>query len=124
MQLFVAMRQVLITEGEAQDKAIKEAIDTLKIAEEGMLEFFPTTPITNENQLGVLEIVICSVLGGYRAVEQVTSVKLIDPERNPLVLSWMEALLELPVVKEMRSTHEKTVAFMQFIRDNLKVPKA
>ncbi|KAF7123858.1 hypothetical protein RHSIM_Rhsim12G0156800 [Rhododendron simsii] len=112
------MRQVLITEGEAQEKAIKEAIDTLKIAEEGMLEFFPTTPITNENQLGVLDIVICSLLGAYRAVEEVLGVKLIDPERNPLVLSWMEALLDLPVVKETRPTHEKTVAFIRSIREN------
>ncbi|KAI8528905.1 hypothetical protein RHMOL_Rhmol12G0184200 [Rhododendron molle] len=109
------MRQVLITEGEAQEKAIKEAIDTLKIAEEGMLEFFPTTPITNENQLGVLDIVMCSVLGAYRAVEEVLGVKLIVPERNPLVLSWMEALLELPVVKETRPTREKTVAFIRSI---------
>ncbi|KAG5522812.1 hypothetical protein RHGRI_034832 [Rhododendron griersonianum] len=117
-QLSVAMRQLLITEGEAQEKAIKEAIDTLKIAEEGKLEFSPTTPITNENQLGVLDIVICSVLGAYRAVEEVLGVKLIDPERNPLVLSWMEALLELPVMKETRPTHEKTVAFIRSIREN------
>ncbi|KAH7859065.1 hypothetical protein Vadar_031073 [Vaccinium darrowii] len=123
-QLLVAMRQVLITEGEAQEKAIKEAIDTLKVVEEGMLEFFPTTTITNENQLGFLDIVICSVLGAHKAIEEVIGVKLVDPERNPLVFSWLEAILELPGVKEIRPTHEKTVAFIQFIRDNLKVPRA
>ncbi|KAG5522811.1 hypothetical protein RHGRI_034831 [Rhododendron griersonianum] len=115
---------VLITKGEAQEKAIKEEIDTLKVVEEGMLEFFPTTPITNENQLGVLDIVICSVLGSYEAMEEVFGVKLIDPERNPLVFSWLEAVLKLPVVKEIRPTHEETVTFLQNLRDNLKVRKA
>ncbi|KAI8528904.1 hypothetical protein RHMOL_Rhmol12G0184100 [Rhododendron molle] len=123
-QLFVAVRQVLITKGEAQEKAIKEEIDTLKVVEEGMLEFFPTTPITNENQLGVLDIIICSVLGSYEALEEVFGVKLIDPERNPLVFSWLEAVLKLPVVKEIRPTHEETVTYLQNLRDNLKVCKA
>ncbi|KAF7124405.1 hypothetical protein RHSIM_Rhsim12G0156700 [Rhododendron simsii] len=57
----------------------------MKVVEDGMLECFPTTPITNENQLGVLDIVICSVLGSNKAIEEVIGVKLIDPERNPLV---------------------------------------
>ncbi|KAH7857693.1 hypothetical protein Vadar_015450 [Vaccinium darrowii] len=116
-QLFVALRQVLISEGEAQEKAIKEAIDTLKVVEEGMLVFFPTTPITNENQLGFLDIVMCSILGSYKAFEEVIGAKLINPERNPLVFSRMEAMIELPGVKEMRLTHEKTVAMFQFLRD-------
>ncbi|KAG5522810.1 hypothetical protein RHGRI_034830 [Rhododendron griersonianum] len=115
-RLFMVTRQVLVTEGEAQEKAIREAIDTLKIAEEGMLEFFPTTPITSENQLGALDIVICSVLGSYKAIEEVFGAKLIDPERNPLVFSWLEAILKLPAVKEIRLTHEETVTYLQILR--------
>lgn len=124
MQLFAPMLPVITTEGEAQAKAIKEEIDALKVVEEGMLEFFPTTPITSENQLGLLDIVICSVLGYSKAIEEVIGVKLVDPERNPLVFSWVEALVELPAVKEIRPSHEKSVAFIHFIRDNLKAPKA
>ncbi|XP_058195244.1 glutathione S-transferase U10-like [Rhododendron vialii] len=123
-QLFAPMLPVITTEGEAQAKAIKEEIDALKVVEEGMLEFFPTKPITSEDQLGLLDIVICSVLGYSKAIEEVIGVKLVDPERNPLVFSWVEALIELPAVKEIRPSHEKSVAFIHFIRDNLKAPKA
>lgn len=124
MQVFAPIFQVITEEGEAQEKAIKEEIDALKVVEEGMLEFFPTTPITNENQLGFLDIVICSVLGHHKAIEEAIGVKLVDPERNPLVFSWMEALTELPAVKQIRPSHEQLVAFIHFIKDNLKPPKA
>jgi len=123
-QVFAPIFQVITEEGEAQEKAIKEEINALKVVEEGMLEFIPTTLITNENQLGFLDIVICSVLGHHKAIEEAIGVKLVDPERNPLVFSWMEALTELPAVKEIRPSHEQLVAFIHFIKDNLKPPKA
>ncbi|XP_015868070.3 glutathione S-transferase U9-like [Ziziphus jujuba] len=125
-QLFEAMFSVLKTDGEAQHKAIKEVNEKLNILEEGMKNFFQasTHPVDGQN-LGLLDIVICSILGNYKAQEQVLGIKIIDLEKTPLIFSWLTTLVELPVVKETLPPHEKIVLFLKYVRQNaLKASKA
>ena len=56
--------------------------------------------------------------GPYKIHEEVVGIKMIDPERNPLLSSWLMALTEQPVMKEINPPHEKLLALVHFIRQN------
>ena len=123
MQLSESMIKVVKTDGEAQESAIKDAFEKLKVVEEGMAELFPAT-VGSEN-LGLHSIVMCSILYVFEAVEDVAGVKLMDPEKNPLIFSWVKALFEISEVREIKPDHDKMVGLLQFIRNNaLQAPKA
>ncbi|KAM5570742.1 hypothetical protein ABKV19_011400 [Rosa sericea] len=51
-----------------------------------------------------------SVFDSYETHEQVLGIKVIDPEKTPVIFSWIKAINELPVVKELHIPHEKVVA--------------
>ena len=119
MQLFEDMGRVITSDGEAQEKATKDLFEKLTILEEGMKDFFPGgTPSINGENMGLLDILMYALFGPYKAHEEVLGMKMIDPERNSLLFSWVMALTELPVVKESTPPHEKLVALVQFIRQN------
>ncbi|WKA08420.1 hypothetical protein VitviT2T_026145 [Vitis vinifera] len=113
------MLLVVKSDGEAQEKAIKVAFEKLKLFEEGMKDFFQggTHHIDGEN-MGFLDIVLCSLFGAHKVQEVVLGVKFIDPEKYPLVYSWLTALTELAVVKELRPPHEKLMEILQFVRQS------
>ncbi|KAJ9677413.1 hypothetical protein PVL29_022411 [Vitis rotundifolia] len=93
--------KIITSDGEAQEKATKDLFEKLTVLEEGMKEFFPGgTPSINGENLGLLDVLMCALFGPYRAHEEVLGMKMIDPERNPLLFSWVMAITELPVVKE------------------------
>ncbi|XP_027126743.1 glutathione S-transferase U10 [Coffea arabica] len=104
---------------EAQEKALEEMYEKQRILEEGMREFFPEeSPNVHPEKLGILDIMIVSTLGAFRAQEEALGVKTLDPEKNPLLFSWVEALIQLPVVKEIIPPFEKLVSLLQFIKQN------
>ncbi|KAJ9677414.1 hypothetical protein PVL29_022412 [Vitis rotundifolia] len=106
--LFEDMGRVITSDGEAQEKATKDLFEKLTVLEEGMKEFFPGgTPSINGENLGLLDVLMCALFGPYKAHEEVLGMKMIDPERNPLLFSWVMAITELPVVKESTPPHEK-----------------
>ncbi|KAH7550309.1 hypothetical protein JRO89_XS13G0169400 [Xanthoceras sorbifolium] len=124
-QMFEAVAKVLTTDGEAQKTAIEEAYENMEAIEKGMEQLFPdgARKIDGQN-LGLLDIMVSAVLGTQRANEQVQGVKIVDPERFPLMFSWVEQLNELPVVKGVFPPHAKVVAFLQFIRKNALKPSS
>ena len=87
--------------------------------EEGMKDFFPNgTPSISNRNMGILEIMICSLLGPYKLQEEVLGIKIIDPEKTPLIFSWLTAINELTLVKELAPPQDKTVALLKFVREN------
>ncbi|KAL6181609.1 hypothetical protein ACLB2K_048260 [Fragaria x ananassa] len=120
-QVFEALVMVLKTIGEAQEKAIKEVSEKVKLLEAGLKGLFPDgIPSVDEYSKNVtlLDLVILANLGGYEAQEEVLGVKIIDSEKTPLIVSCITALIDLPAVKESRMPHEKVVAFLKFFREN------
>nr|XP_023928011.1 glutathione S-transferase U9-like [Quercus suber] len=119
-QVFENMVLILKTDGEAQEKAVKEVSEKLSLLEEGIKSIFPEgIPIINQENVGLLDIVIVSTFGSYKAQEEVLGLKLIDPEKtSPLLFSRLKALLELPVVKGALPPHEKVVGALKFMRQN------
>lgn len=49
-----------------------------------------------------------SIFDAYEAHEQVLGIKGIDPEKTPVTFSWITAINELPVAKELHIPHEKS----------------
>ncbi|KAL6318503.1 hypothetical protein AAG906_000581 [Vitis piasezkii] len=118
-QLFDSMVSAAKSSGEAHEKAMKEAFEKLTVFEEGMKDFFPSgTPHFEDENIGFLDIVLCSLFGAHKAQEEAHGLKIIDPERHPLVYSWVTALNEVPAVKESLPPHDKMVALIQFLRRN------
>ncbi|XVF54301.1 hypothetical protein PTKIN_Ptkin05aG0170200 [Pterospermum kingtungense] len=118
-KLYETMLTVMKSAGEAQEKAIKELLEKLQVLEEGMKGFFPDgSPVISNQNMGILEIMICSLLGPYKLQEEVLGVKIIDPEKTPLLVSWLTAINELPLVKESAPPRDKTVALLKFVTEN------
>ena len=121
VQLFEGVGRVVTTDGEAQEKATNDLFEKLKALEGGMKEFFPRgspTPSINGENMGLLDILMCTLFGPYKIHEEVVGIKMIDPERNPPLSSWLMALTEKPVMKEINPPHEKLFALVHFIRPN------
>ncbi|KAM5570738.1 hypothetical protein ABKV19_011398 [Rosa sericea] len=120
-QVSEAMVLVIKTIGEAQEKAIKEVSEKVKLLEAGLKGLFPDgIPSVHEYSKNVtlLDLVILAHFGGYEAQEEVLGLKLIDSEKTPLVVSCITALIEIPAVKESLNPLEKVVAFLKFFREN------
>ncbi|KAF7848355.1 hypothetical protein BT93_L2072 [Corymbia citriodora subsp. variegata] len=108
-QLFGPMISLLKTDGEAQEK--------LKVLEEGIKGSYPGGPPSiNGDNMGLLDIVGCPILGAHKVLEEVLGKKFLDQEKYPRVTSWVKALTELPLAKEAMPPHEKLVGLFQFIR--------
>ncbi|XVE56948.1 hypothetical protein DITRI_Ditri04bG0052000 [Diplodiscus trichospermus] len=117
--LFETMFTVVKTDGEAQEKAVKELLEKLQVLEEGIKEFFPDGNICiDSNNVGLLDLVLLSVFGPYNVQEEVLGIKIIDMEKTPLVYSWLRAINQLPLVKESIPPHDKLAAVLKFMREN------
>ena len=125
MQLLENVLLVVRSEGEAQEKAIKVVFEKLKLLEEGLKDLFQgeTHHIDGEN-MGILDIFLCSLFGAHKAQEEVLGVKFIDPEKFPLLSSWVTAFTEVDVVKALQPPHEKLVVVYQFLRQKALQPSA
>lgn len=117
MQLFEGMSRVVTSQGEAQEKALEEVFARPGVIEEGMKEYLHEgNSFTNGNNLGLLDILMVATFGPYKAHEQVFGFKMLDKYRNPLLFSWVAAMKEHPLLKELDPPHDKLVQLRQFIK--------
>ncbi|XP_027126623.1 glutathione S-transferase U9-like [Coffea eugenioides] len=120
-QLLESIFKLFNADKEAHEKPLQEVHEKLRNLEDGVKEFyFPEgspNHISAEN-LGILDVMLVSVLGPFRAKEEAFSVKILDPEKNPLIFSWIQALIELPLVKEVVPPHDKMVGVLQFLKQS------
>ncbi|KAK5845933.1 hypothetical protein PVK06_002181 [Gossypium arboreum] len=77
MNLFETMVKVLKSEGEEQEKDINKMLETIKVLEEGVKDIFP-----DDNNVGYLDFVICSVFSFHVAMEEVLGIKMVDSEKT------------------------------------------
>ncbi|XP_058092105.1 glutathione S-transferase U9-like [Magnolia sinica] len=117
-KLILVSAIIMKCEGEEQEKAMKELVENLKILEEGVeKDFSGGTPYLNGDRPGLLDIILGSSLCLHRAIEEAVGVHLIDPQRYPLLWSRMDALKDLPVLKEITPPHHKMVARVRHVRE-------
>ncbi|KAH7524934.1 hypothetical protein FEM48_Zijuj06G0171900 [Ziziphus jujuba var. spinosa] len=111
------MKTLVKTEGETQKKVLDKIHELLKVLDEGLKGFYPngTTNICNEN-LGLLDIVGASVFCPIKATEDLFGLKIIDPEKTPLVYSWVESLKGLSLVKETIPPYDKLLQIVSYYK--------
>ncbi|XP_021860295.1 LOW QUALITY PROTEIN: glutathione S-transferase U10-like [Spinacia oleracea] len=114
-QLPESAKKVFFCSGEAQDQALQELHDKLTMMEHEMTEFIPidVNSVTNES-LGILDINLVTIFASHKAQEEVLGKKILDPEKHPLLYSWVAALTNLPVIKEsIPPSHDTLVAALK-----------
>ncbi|KAJ7001765.1 glutathione S-transferase GST 12 family protein [Populus alba x Populus x berolinensis] len=66
--------------------------------------------------LGLLDILVGAVFSPSKAQEEVADVQILDPEKNPLIISWVTAWNQLTTVQELLPPHDMIVGLLQFVR--------
>ncbi|OMO79039.1 hypothetical protein CCACVL1_13938 [Corchorus capsularis] len=67
------------------------------------------SPFFNGNNLGFLDIVVGPVSCNYQAFNEAVTV-IFEPTKHPTFFSWVTALKEHPLMKEILPPHDKMVA--------------
>ncbi|GMN45635.1 hypothetical protein TIFTF001_014838 [Ficus carica] len=117
-QTFETMLLVLKSEGEVQKKATKELVEKLTVLEEHLKNISKDCTSICSGNVGILDLVFFSLFGSFKGQEEVLGTKVLDPEKTPLLCSWIAALLDHPVVKETLPPREKMVGLLKNIRQN------
>lgn len=113
-QLLESAVKLFTSVGEAQEKALNELHEKFTLIEQEMISYIPSDVSSIERRsVGLLDIQLITVFGAYKAQEEVTGKKILDPEKHPLIYSWITALNKLPEVKDNCPPHDKLVAILQ-----------
>ncbi|KAL9267032.1 Glutathione S-transferase U10-like protein [Drosera capensis] len=115
-KLLEKTRTAVKTHGTEQENVIKEVKESLKLMEENMTDLIPTGSDPSSCDLDVLDIFIATSSNIIKAVGESLNVKFMDPNASPSILSWMESLAELPLVKKTAPPHEPLVKFLVNLR--------
>jgi len=118
LQLVEASFLVLKTDGEAQQKAVDQVYEKLNVLEDGMKTYLAERNERDESNFGILEIVFCALFGSYKAHEEVLGMKFLEPEKFPVLFSWLMEIAEVEAVKKATPPHEKTVQILQLFRQS------
>ncbi|KAM3706710.1 hypothetical protein ACB098_03G170400 [Castanea mollissima] len=112
-QIMARLLPIIMTRGEEREKAIKEFNELLKVFEEGINKDFPEEfPFLEGKTLGYLDIVVGTALCNYEAFHEVVDV-VFSPEKNPVIMAWVKALKNHPLMKETLPPHDKFVDKMR-----------
>ncbi|KAG2702359.1 hypothetical protein I3760_06G085100 [Carya illinoinensis] len=74
--------------------------------------FLQELPCFDGKNLGFLDIVVGTIACNYEAFHEAVAV-IFSPETNPTFWSWVTALKNHPLMKEMLPPHDKLVAVMR-----------
>ncbi|XP_061986377.1 glutathione S-transferase U10-like [Populus nigra] len=104
-QLFESTGKVILSDEEAQEKAVEEVQEKMKVLEEGIKEFSAEDIRTSDGKkLGFMDVLVSTTFSTY---------KVLEPEKNPLIYTRVTNLHELPVGQELLPRHDKLVAILQ-----------
>ncbi|XP_027122337.1 glutathione S-transferase U10-like [Coffea arabica] len=121
-----SIAQLFNANKEEVGKALAEVHEKLRTLEDGVKDLYFPEGIPDHIQsekLGMLDAMMVALLGAFKAQDDISGVKIIDPAKNPPVFSWVQALYRLPVVKETIPPHDKLVGFLQYLKQiGFKVP--
>lgn len=114
--MFEVMSRVIFQEGEAQAKSVEEARERFKVLEDGLKKHFPNKIIRENDDVGLLEIIIIATFGAHKVYHEAIGVEIIDPANTPTLYNWIESLQELPVMKDVELPRDRLVNLLQSIR--------
>ncbi|KAH9603886.1 hypothetical protein KSS87_000623 [Heliosperma pusillum] len=115
-QLLESVLKLVMSSGEEQEKALDELHEKMTIMEQEMGDIIPKDISSIQSKsLGLLDIQVICTLGAYKAHEQVLGVKILDPHKHSLIYAWVNAMMDLPMIKEITPPHDNVVNFIQMI---------
>ncbi|CAK9137716.1 unnamed protein product [Ilex paraguariensis] len=96
-------------EGEEKEKAIQSAKESLALIENQIngKKFF------GGEQIGFLDLVIGWMCRWLEVMEKVGGMKLLDPQRFPVLYEWAQNFMEVPVISECMPPREYLVNYFQ-----------
>uniref|UniRef100_A0A803L960 Uncharacterized protein n=1 Tax=Chenopodium quinoa TaxID=63459 RepID=A0A803L960_CHEQI len=104
----MSLMRVIASQG-TEEKLIGESQKNLNILEENMKVIFPyDAPSCNED-MRMLDILLCAIPSSIKAVVDALNLKLMEPQKYPLTTSRMASLRGLSVVKDTAPPHERLV---------------
>ena len=89
--------------GEEQERAVKEAHENFKVLESGLegKRFF------GGETIGFVDIAAGWIGCWAQITAEIIGIKLIDAETMPLLHSWFQDFLEIPLIKECMPPQDK-----------------
>ncbi|ESQ29368.1 hypothetical protein EUTSA_v10023672mg [Eutrema salsugineum] len=115
-QVYEVFGRILFQEGKALAKSVEEAQERLRVLEEGLKKHFPNKILRENDDVGLLEIIIFTSFGAHKVYHEALGVEIIDPVDTPTLYNWIERLQELTVMKECEVPHDKLVTSIQNYR--------
>ncbi|PRQ40792.1 putative glutathione transferase [Rosa chinensis] len=96
--------------GEERENLIQELSEVIQVFEEGMKrDYGEKPPLFNGDSLGFLGIVVSAYVCSYKPIHEAFATILLA-EKNPAFFSWVNELLEHPLIKETQPPHDRLVA--------------
>ncbi|KAK1279082.1 hypothetical protein QJS04_geneDACA003474 [Acorus gramineus] len=102
-----AFSKVFCGEGEEMKKGLKlaqEALTNLDIEVEGKLFF-------GGDEAGFVDLVAGWMTHWLSVVEEVKKVKVVDPQKFPSLIAWMEKIVQVPLIKENLPPRDEMLKF-------------
>ncbi|XWS69717.1 hypothetical protein CRYUN_Cryun04dG0203000 [Craigia yunnanensis] len=107
-QILPVTLTIVLSEGKEREKAIEDYNELLKVIEEGIEDFPTKYPFFNGHSLGFLDIIVGTIKCNYHVFHEAVTV-IIEPTKHPSFFSWVAALKEHPLVKEIPPPLDKLV---------------
>lgn len=108
-----AILPIVLSQGKEREKANEEYQELIKVFEVGIEKDFPAkSHFLNGDNLGFLDIIVGTVACNYQAFHEVVAV-IFEPEKHPSFFSWVTALKEHPLVKQILPPPDKLVEKMK-----------
>ncbi|KAL0355725.1 UNVERIFIED_CONTAM: Glutathione S-transferase U9 [Sesamum radiatum] len=118
-QLLDSIGKLFNSEDKEQcDEACMDMFEKLCVLEEGMKNFLSENPRNVGESMDLFDIMVVATLGAFRAQEEFLGIKILDPDKHPMMYQWVTTLMELPVVKEVTPSHASFVSILQRFRQN------
>ncbi|XP_031247158.1 probable glutathione S-transferase [Pistacia vera] len=105
---------VFINQGKEQEEALQVAMENLKLLEENLKgkKFF------GGEKIGFLDLALGWLANLICVLEELSDIKIIDKERFPLLLGWMQEFSQAPLINESWPPREKLLTKFQIMREN------
>ena len=114
-----------LSEGKAADDLLKECLNKLDVIEELLMkEMFPNgAPSFQDMKPGYLDIMFYTYFGISDLVEECFGIKLFTSGKYLLLTSWINAISEVPEVKELSPPKPKILQHLKVVLQKYLPPK-
>ncbi|KAF9616476.1 hypothetical protein IFM89_029773 [Coptis chinensis] len=102
------------TEGEQQEKAVKDCFEALKTVEEhglGNKKFF------GGDSIGLVDLAFGWMAHWLEIMEECAGSKMIEAHTFPNLYQWIQNFKEVPIIKENLPEHDQALAYFKRQRD-------